>query len=570
MTTVRCLLDSLGTPPAELCLDWAWQIEQLVDGCMDESLDWSQLQVNEVGELQRLSNTTHPNISAGHSRALELIEQLMAWSGQPHSADQLAERHSRQSLLSESTLRGLPAADSGKVGKRTRGKIGTAVPLAAPQPVQQFAATPKPAASRRRGHRRTFAGTVVGLSAIGLAAWGLGVFGESTSDLPTVSSNFESESPQAGSVRNQSPPAAKSVADTRPAVEQTLQTLTQPMAAETALPTGAPASPAAVIDQLASAGTKSPTTHTPVTPMVEVEETQLPILPGRLPASSAAVAAVPTADESSEIPIEEVDVLAEMERVTKSAATAEDVHELPADQSDEVSQPPLMLSTFPMLQLQQPPAQLAVRVRQPAWHLRLDAGDGFRVLPRESQVLEGRDLARWIISDEEAVEPATQFVVLAQLKPGRVPAIRWRIGATAQDLPPVFVPLDPKFLMALQQSLQHLTYRLHSGVEYLRAVGKSSGLPSELRSSLSAQRRHVESQLELGTRLLTVVAEAQQLDGWLDSQLEVHARLVDAAQVESTPLLQFGTWPPASAAPLSAEPGATPATVGELPGEPGE
>ncbi len=89
MPSPQRLMDSLGPPPPDVCLDWAWQLHELVDGNLHYKLDWWQLEVLESGELLlnapdaaelRASPGYPAAAAAAEPRVLDLIDELLSWS----------------------------------------------------------------------------------------------------------------------------------------------------------------------------------------------------------------------------------------------------------------------------------------------------------------------------------------------------------------------------------------------------------------------------------------------------------------------------------------------------------
>ncbi len=119
MPTLERLLDALGPPPAEVCIDWAWQLKSAVDGKLSADLDWSRIDLLESGELRIRCELTPRKFESqwaasqplAATSAYDLIELLLKWSiatdvasdapilASPMSAGQLAillERRTRE------------------------------------------------------------------------------------------------------------------------------------------------------------------------------------------------------------------------------------------------------------------------------------------------------------------------------------------------------------------------------------------------------------------------------------------------------------------------------------------
>lgn len=248
-----------------------------------------------------------------------------------------------------------------------------------------------------------------------------------------------------------------------------------------------------------------------------------------------------------------VDVLAELKEVAKEAESDVREMELAKDLTDRAKASaaeaaatakqlePFILPTVPMMQVQKLSPQYKERAREPNWKLRVATTEGFKVMPPGPQTLAKREPARWTIRTDEESSAETVVYLQAELVGSRGRSIRWRIGVGSKDLPQLVLPLGQQYLDRLQLNLAAFQTRLQFAVDQLKAAGRMTGFPSDIRSAMTAQRRGFEIQLELATKILAVASEANQFEGWLDGQLEIHAEFIDAAAQGSPPLLQFGS-----------------------------
>jgi hypothetical protein len=262
--------------------------------------------------------------------------------------------------------------------------------------------------------------------------------------------------------------------------------------------------------------------------------------------------------DDAELDRQKFDVMAELERVNEKGRDDSEEVPLPVEvvrdgeRSDGdlrlTDQPALMIATSPMRQVKKLDTELVrsladQRLREPRWRLRIELGDDLRVTPTSPQTITDREVARWVIEDSDAAEAtAAQIVVAARLNSPRTPHITWQIVASGKDLPQVTLPLSRDYLVHLEQNLEPMPARIDAEIERLRAWSRTNGLPRELRSQISSARRYAEQQVALAKRLLELVATARQMDGWLDSQLQVHAELFDASSPAPEPLLRFGNF----------------------------
>ena len=207
-----------------------------------------------------------------------------------------------------------------------------------------------------------------------------------------------------------------------------------------------------------------------------------------------------------------------------------------------------------MIQLQEFDKRL--RVRQPQWRLRLAASQGLEVLPSDAQELGDEQWVGWAIRSAEPSQPldkrphfpftpvdsgTTQVAVQVRLSKKRESSLHWRIVATSDDYPQIALPLDQAWLDRFQEYLSNYIAGLRQESQRMRELGRAAGLPSQARSALSTRRRGLDSESKLAADLLEIVADANQMVGWLDGQIEVHGELVDASANPPTVLLQFGS-----------------------------
>ncbi len=84
MQNVQQLLDELGSPPPEVCLDWAWQLVHLSEqpNC-PQSLGWSDLRISSQGSLAFAypKIQDHPETTSTTNDTQELILCLLMWAG---------------------------------------------------------------------------------------------------------------------------------------------------------------------------------------------------------------------------------------------------------------------------------------------------------------------------------------------------------------------------------------------------------------------------------------------------------------------------------------------------------
>ncbi len=560
MTTVQEIIDRLGTPPREVCLDWAWQLQDfkyqpvrsdhqepgdISVSLLETRANWSDVSVADNGKL-RLHRAEASNTPP---RVDDLVAELLGWAAigplppqteiHPSSCEELLRRHTLELIESSVRPNGLtsnPAA-ANVVGKEP--SMRSAAITTSPSSVRS---------SRRLKHYYCAAAAIALACAVGVI-YSQSVFWDSTIDEP-------------GNNRK-APPNELS---TQPASADPSQLVTgEDSLSNTSISLSNSELPESMGSRLPIDGILSES-HIA---NAELESAGAPVLSDSadLDLSSAQVKTAVTdpavSAQAEKLSSEStVDVLADLAELTKSAemqpAERQVVRE--SNSAEGVGERPLLLATFPSSQLQK--FEKTLRPREASWSLRLEVSEGFVVVPSDRQFLSGRDIVAWTLYNDHDAKSAvpksntkvvrTQVWVQAQLAGNREPALRWRIVAGAEDLPGIAIPLNRKLLDQVQMVFGGRLRVLQSEIERTKGLGRAQGLPSETRSALANHRKMLESQHKLAARLLEITAEANQIEGWLDGQIEVHAELFDAAATPATSLIQFGN-PHADSHPQSAD-----------------
>lgn len=547
MARLRELLDSQGEPPPEICLDWIWQLRALMASRIDAPLTWGQIEVLPSGELNIIGSSGDPDRKDSDDQsattAQDLIDQLLVWSGTGHAENSQApmQLEQRTTALAPIPIGGIKAQES----LAQKSLVEHASSQSAKTPPKALPTQKAQKSKSKVQYAWTGGVALVAASCLGFMFWpkpSVGVREPNASNTERIGNEPENQP------RNHSQEDV-TTEDTLGELQlsQTpdtdfAPTLSRSTASEFSFPTtdlAADVSSGIALPSLGDDRTEVINSDATLQAVGEVAqdadmETTKELAEMGLPA---------TADMPSleSLVKSGVDVMAEMDRVTQQAEKLEQENGVPDAAESGAAQPALMLATSPMLQLQKPTSATAARVRKPEWRIRLVAGEGFQVFPPDAQVLAGREVVRWLIVDENAKSPKTQIGVTAMLLNPRTPSIRWRIVAGADDLPQAFVPMGKDYLDAMQRSLGQAGQQLNVQIEQLKAMGKATGIPSAVRSAMSAQRREWESQLSMSKRVLEIVADANQLEGWIDGEIEMHAELLDQAKPGSPPVLQFGT-----------------------------
>lgn len=537
LSNLQSILDRLGQPPPELCLDWVWQLQrigrkkfaawekELSSRTASPSLEtqsqhtaWNDVWIDSNGKLDFRQSKNASDSDASLSLQ-QLVDQLLDWSGHTNSQAEIAS----PTRLSPAKLRSQKSPKRVFLGTRSRALTASL-------------------------------GLLVVASLLIYLSWG--VF------KPSVSTVLPS-APTANMATANGPTTSKTPsANTASETEfkfgglqhesNTIQTGTISLLA------GGPTSDTS--DPFANSLNAFSTLLEKNGPLVGSASGSSDDKPSLLEDKAADLnldhreAALPlaqstptTTDLDTSNSIGQMDVLADL-KLLSSAAEKEQLEKLVASETNSStvgSASPLLIATSPIFQIQK--FDKTLRIRKPQWKLQLALSEGFLSEPSEPQQVSGREIATWLVREQTPntntaanSQSAIQVLVQAELVGSRDASLRWRIVAGAEDLPMVVVPLDKQYLDALQSKLGQQIQLIQLGVDRLRQMSRAGGLPTEAQSAMSTVRRHLEQQRRLADRLLQVVADANQLQGWLDGQIEIHAELIDMASADSTALLQFG------------------------------
>jgi hypothetical protein len=561
MVTVGSLLEELGRPPRDVCLDWAWQVRGMFEDRTRQGsaatipMTWYHLELSELGEL-KLCDGDVSNLSPD-----TILQQLVVWSTHELSGSKdeiLNEVNSIDEvfgLLSELTLESPVQANSAttRIAETIRSKS------VEPTETGQRKST-RPAQIRRHhgtwtdyvvANKRFLAITIVPTFVFVLlcAMWLMRKERKET-DVKVMGATTEGEFPSISTTeKNKDQLKNRSVRDS-----QQFDVKEEPPVERATLSLGilpVPQVSNSVNEQQAIGRLAQPDGK--LLPPA-VESFLGDIDGGRdstLAADNVPKDAMDNSDNGDAIvqqtnnsPEEEAvgaDVLTELTSVSRSATSmaSESELEVAAPADEERLAEPLVILTTPAVQIQKLPSNLEQRPRKPVWRIALVVDDGFVVTPREIQSLMDRQTATWTITSEDAKPPRTSIVVQVQMSGGRQAALKWKIVATSEDLPNISIPLGDELLQPVQDRLRLLTQSATQETERLKQLA-ASGVPGDVRASLNKQRSQWEAQARLSARLLTFVASAQQVDDWLHNRIAVFAELRDGNEPHSPITVQFG------------------------------
>ncbi|MCA9182346.1 MAG: hypothetical protein KDA51_12860, partial [Planctomycetales bacterium] len=561
--TLQDLIERLGIPPASICLDWAWQLRQLAPQSPTELSvpshfprsrsglrqanptasshgDWSPLALDAEGKLHWVDNAAAHTVERDAQCAIWLT-QLVRWSGSATTA--LAQTNGT-ATLEQRTLAWAHAQDVAP-----RAEKPSSSPTCIASSVMQAQRTRSPVKSTRpeRIHRPK---TVLAVGLIGLLLTSA-IFYCVARSLSRPLTPTAQVLPLALEPRTAESHSDSSNNNSAALLNHPLALSTDAIAhASTVSSAGSitlhnfPRSPV-VSSSVSEAAPGVADTSSPPNQLVMATTD---IIPGQTNASVS-----PNALGSLNFTAER-DVLSELTELSKSAEANVSEQPLPDAMSAAGSAPPphLTLETFPMNQLQK--LDKSLRPRQPSWQLRLAVSEGLEVIPATAQTLAQEQQLSWTIRATEPdkstevkpwargvdPKPGTSLVIVqAQLSGKRDPSLRWRIVATSEKYAQIALPLDPIWLDSFQDVLSNTASGLQQRVQQLKELSRAEGLPSQTRRALSAQSRATEMQRKQAAELLEIVADVNQMVGWMDGQIEVHGELLDTAASPSTTLLQF-------------------------------
>ncbi len=544
MVTAASWLNELGAPPPVICQDWSHQLQKRGRSNSKHAshqvlapLNWEDIEVSDTGLLSVREE-------ASSYAADSLIEQLLEWSRPStdisSSKAQFKSACEVRAMVESSTASDTPVA--------TLAEVGTALAV-----TQSVAAIP--AANQRRqvkGKRSSIAlllthlkpHRVAALVAVGLVAFsmlGWLFLSSPSSKSPSTPALALKKSSKNSSEQSSAPERASAVAahDSVSAEDLSIANMAP-------LPT--------INDVLGGQAANS-------VPTIEPQRFDLSgVITSPLPPSSAREA-LETAAESQggggaiadaiatensvdargpSAPAAGSDVMRDVAEMTASAEAGEKETELPAAKSEDAKSKslhdPIVLRTSPMIQTYMLPGTLA-RPREPVWSITMAVDDEFKVQPREPQRLHGKQTLTWLLSNADAKSPVTKLVIQVQAAPGRQTGLRWRVAASAEDLPALALPVAKEPLQLLQRRV--LNYVESTRAESARLSAVSQSAETDIRAMISKQRKALDAQNKLASRVATVASEAQLLDDFLRSQVTLYVELFDGEKA-NLPLLQFG------------------------------
>ncbi|MEM8734532.1 MAG: hypothetical protein AAGG44_09945 [Planctomycetota bacterium] len=607
--TVAQLLKEGGEPPAEVALDWAWQLHEWsqstpTDAASPIALTWEKIQVGEDGLLridEAIQNSQSESSDQGSatkeesspcgSREVEpLIFAAMRWANatdgleiRSENADEweLANTELLAVSLSEATARlanGSP--DSAPAHANAKSSVSLGGNRSASRSSKRRAGPQRADGGKSKQRFLMAASFLVGVCVLAVL-WPV-LFGgdspvEDFANSSVVLSAADRTNPRgsndedallSSSATNQQFPSTSpgtemsGVSDGAAAAKEitVIEKLpAEALAAESpSAPENSPLNELSLFGQAFTIGSLSGTESNAAEMKDDVFETgkaendantaagEVDGNPQQSVADEMSAELVLGADQSSaEEAAESAELavnatLADMAKTAERDAPETEVQPI-ADAGIKQDQypDPLRVATFPMIQWQKMPVR--GRVREPEWQIRLSVTEGFVVRPATAQTARPREPVRWYVQEEEAEKGDTQLVVIAQVSGSRGDRLRWFIAAGSEDLPTTALPVGQRYLDLLQTNLLHYQQQLRIAVEGHKQLATIDDLPGQAKSMLRMRRKNFEAKLEATENVRKLASDANRMEGWLDGQIEVHARLVDSRAAGSPTVLQFGS-----------------------------
>ena len=533
-TSVEDLLDRLGEPPKEVCLDWACQLLDLLRSTSDsassgsedvELFAWRDLMVDRDGLISGVAGGT-PNIEGLESKINELISWA-AKNGLSNSDDRLIVQIRNNLENSRSQLDG-------------RERLERLSPSATHTAANIDSLKPDALEPARKKRTPALLYPIAGIVALlGLAVL-VFVLGDSLFDFSATESSGIANAPN--------PNADESLVETpnQAAQEEHIEVFGE-------------INSNASVDELFEANTANDLS-------IDIELNGLAVAPNlsqpneTMELDGAKAAATEPATEAQpasaynladSAPADRVAELKALERdnttvqdalkgITDDLASAAEEKTLSIAEATEKQHDPLAIPVFPIRQTYKLPPKLRIRTRSPAWKIRLEVADGFVVEPDAPVVVAAREGWRWRIFPEERQDKL--FVELGlQIPNQKAERLQFQIAAGHVEYPWLVLPLRTQNLDAIQANLSALETRAIGASEYLKGLSSSGiSMSRAERSLLSSLRKGYEEQAKLSQKILAVVAETNLLVGLMDGQIELHAQIVDARAPDSPALLQLG------------------------------
>ncbi|MCA9128767.1 MAG: hypothetical protein KDB22_16895 [Planctomycetales bacterium] len=564
MPSIQSLVDDLGIPPREVCLDWALQLHQLDDPASQEqpSAAWhfSEIKVADNGQL------TLP-VETKLAKAIgPAVLQLVNWANSDAQEDSTCEVSQAlevlRTQLAKFDSQHLSSTDGGQVQplmdaqptvdveptvqeKRSRGEqlsLGSQNIVKGGKIASRGRARGRKQASSSFPRKRfALAAIVVILTGLVLSVFltdrstsiadtlASGTLPRDTVDLPENAGDaFDqpSESTELLELAELSSSNAEFHGESGDWNNDALGNLAANLSFD-------------LVSQLAP----GPLTSASDTAVSSASDTAA-ALDG---ASSAWQLSQNREDQLALEDVEGVDLVSALKDVAMASGAVELEDSLPTqlELPDSSPQPLLIgesmrVALFPTVQIRKLAAGKIARMRKPAWELQIVQRDGFEMTPAIPRTVAGNEPVAWQIKST-VKKLSVALVVAVQVIDSRNAALRWQIAAVSESVPQCLLPLDQDALSQTQDFLRNYNSQLAFAIEQIERMRSTTGIPSSLKSNLYQRRKAMEANQETCAQLLKAVADANQVARWLDHELEFRAALF-AHIDDSLPTLQYGTF----------------------------
>lgn len=596
---VHQLLDSVGIPPVEVCLDWAWQLLEhqslyaesasrlnsrdfaasdsvrhpshgfVSDG--EIRLCWSQWYMTDCGQLTLDATGNQcvlPQFESEDARKVSrYVAQLLDWAGAewPAGDDRLSP-HVQQCIF-----RSLTRDFHGRVSKgiasvpedqRSFPKMLNSPKLGATSTLVKQA--PKRLRKKKSSHLKNSAiGLVLSVAFGGLLWLLLRPQQDSSAGLSSSSMRTQHE-PETNISGSQSDPSL----DPSRIVLQTTASLPQiesEIMAGDATGLSPTAVPLVTRDTVAESLGRMLDDTQGVSASGRLDG-QAPFSDGQAllsdnstvepsePSEPGGLTTEVVSEATSEKGIDPDKLLADamLELGTGGIAEEPVVRELLVDSAAQQVKviPAQLISTGSMMQVQRLPERF--RVKEPVWQLKLVASDEFSIQPSVPQRLFGKAVISWTMAPQEMKqrEPGeiVKVYVQAQMS-GSKPDIRWKVAAASEELPWLVVPMDSDRLDWMLATTLNLQSQTTAAIEVLKTTSRSGGSSRQPGFAPLQQRKVLEQHLKALQSIERVLVDASLYVTWLGESIEVNGLLVDQVDPEQPiTILQLGDGASASRA----------------------
>ncbi len=546
--TLAELIERFGTPPADVCLDWAFQIREASEKAqavaeapakLPKALSSSQASADTFSSILV---DQHGNLFVPEATdCASAIEQLLQWSMQAESCkskegsskEELKQLASQLQPLIASNANGATPSKAVKPANRNlagkasslRGKQRRASKLAKPEVAES------PNAKLATASLRLWIfGIASAVVIVGLGGWVL-VFNKPPEQSPLekarASKDTQVGQPSGTSVDSQIAEPGGNVVELEDAPKVDANSLGN-LVAETT-----PDDAASVLAGLS----------TPFAPSSEPEPVDLEIDANnpysQITAGGGNEATISTVPDSLPPELDELaaaepfDVMEQLGNIDVADTNQNEISAVPYPDGGDSRLEPLAVEVFPVIQKQRVDVPRAVRVREPRWELTLLASEELEVTPTEAVSLKPREPVLWRVTAADAdLESDAEIAVVAELMPAAW-TLRWTVVLRSQKYPMLRLPLYREYLDQAETMLMNVLRTLSQQEASLDNMTKNASLPSDAKAYLRRRSAFVAEQLGLARDVLQIVLDGKRLIGWSDGVFEVYGEVIDDRPVPS-------------------------------------